>query len=119
MKHLIINGDPWCDTDDFYDNIDDPREATCSNCLKIAAAYGAAAAMRYAAVEAGATRDPELVRERDAALEQVNRINRAIARQGGFYCFGCQRILARSELKIVANDVAWCTECAPHGRVTS
>lgn len=119
MKHLVIYGEPWCDRASGTDFTDDPRDSTCPDCLKIAAAYGAAAAMRYAAVEAGATRDPELVRERDAALDQVNRINRAITRQGGFYCNECGRIRALNERGIVVNDVVWCTDCSPHGRVTS
>jgi hypothetical protein len=113
MKCLELGAGPWCGDDTARDTTDNPRDATCSECLKIAAEYGAAAAMRYAAVEAGVTHDPELERERDAALETVNRINRAITRQGGFFCTSCQIIRPLQDRAVVANDVMWCRTCLP------
>ncbi len=107
------DGGSWCDSDEIRDVTDDPRDATCSNCLNRASSYGAAAAMRYAAVEAGVTHDPELVRERDEALRALNAINQAVTRQGGFFCTLCERIRPRGEVALVVNDVVWCNACAP------
>lgn len=112
MSHLIINADTWCGGDG--DNTDDPRDATCAECLRIAAAYGAAAAMRYAAVEAGATRDPELVRERDEAIRRVDAINNALEEQRAFFCTGCLRLFKTTDRALNVNSVSWCYSCAPH-----
>lgn len=51
MRHLVVDVIQWCD-EDGGDSTEDPRDATCPECLRRAASYGAAAAMRYAAVEA-------------------------------------------------------------------
>lgn len=120
MKHLAVGDTVWCDDEDGVHETDDPRDATCTDCLRRAAAYGAAAAMRYAAVEAGATRDPELVRERDEAIRRVNAINNALEFQGrAFFCAGCERIFKVDERKLNVNAVSWCGECAPGRRVMS
>lgn len=112
MSHLFINGTNWCDDEDG-DNTDDPRDATCAACLRGAAAYGAAAAMRYAAVEAGATQDPELVRERDNAMHRLNAVNNALERQGAFFCNDCMKVYKKDDRSICVNDVSWCRHCAP------
>lgn len=112
IRHLIVHADHWCGLDG--DNTDDPRDATCTECLRIAAAYGAAAAMRYAAVEAGATRDPELVRERDEAIRRVDAINDALEVQRAFFCTGCLRLFRVERRGLNVNSTSWCDECAPH-----
>lgn len=116
MKHLEMGGVVWCD-DDVSETTDDPRDSTCIDCLRRAAAYGAAAAMRYAAVEAGATQDPELVRERDEALRRLNAIGDALELQGAFFCHDCLKLKRVDERKISAGAVAWCRDCAPQRRV--
>jgi hypothetical protein len=113
VKHLDVNGDVWCDAINYADETDDPRDATCTACLKIAAAYGAAAAMRYAAVEAGATQDPELVRERDEAIRRVDAVNNALERQGAFFCNDCMKLCRVSDRALNAGGVSWCRHCAP------
>lgn len=119
MKHLETGGMLWCGTEEYFDITDDPRDANCPACLKTAASYGAAAAMRYAAVEAGATRDPELVRERDEAIQRLSDINQAITKQGGFFCTDCRRIRALSDRGLAAGGLVWCVDCAPHNHVPS
>ena len=121
MIHLVFGGVLWCDADgdEEITITEDPRDPTCLECLKRASSYGAATAMRYAAVEAGATRDPELIKERDEAMRQLNEIQRAVNRQGGFFCNACGRIRALSDRALATNDVAWCLACAPHGKVPS
>lgn len=115
-QHLDFGGVIWCDdAQDSEGTTDDPRDATCSDCLKRAASYGAAAAMRYAAVEAGATQDPELVRERDEALTRVKHINRALEQKDAFFCNDCLRLHHVSERGLSAGGVSWCADCAPHG----
>jgi hypothetical protein len=113
--HLDYLGGAWCDEEELNDTTDDPRDATCSECLKRAAAYGAAAAMRYAAVEAGATRDPELARERDEAIRRVNAINDALEGQQAFFCVGCLTLCRIGNRALNVNATSWCADCAPHG----
>lgn len=116
MKHLEIGGDTvWCEpeTNDYIDVTSDPRDSTCASCLKIAAAYGAAAAMRYAAVEAGATQDPDLVRERDEAIRRVNAVNDALEAQGAFFCNDCLKLCRVENRGLCVNSTSWCTRCAP------
>ena len=115
MIHLDMMDGVWCDEEEIHDTCDDPRDATCVDCLKRAAAYGAAAAMRYAAVEAGATRDPELVRERDEAIRRVNAINDALEGQQAFFCVGCLKLHRIATRALNVNATSWCAACAPHG----
>jgi hypothetical protein len=110
---LLYSHGTWCDDDSSEDCTDDPRDATCSDCLKRAAAYGAAAAMRYAAVEAGATQDPELVRERDEAIRRVDAINNALEKQHAFFCNDCMQLCRVSDRALNAGGVSWCADCAP------
>lgn len=115
-----MNGIVWCDEPGEDDDVtDDPRDATCADCLKRAAAYGVAAAMRYAAVEAGATRDPELVRERDEAIRRVSAIGAALEGHSAFFCHGCESLFRLDERKLHAGGLAWCVRCAPGARVLS
>lgn len=115
--HLAMSGAVWCDEPDGdEDATEDPRDATCEDCLKRAAAYGAAAAMRYAAVEAGGARDPELVRERDTAMRQLNAMQDALELQHVFFCTGCMKIYRSSDRALNVNKMSWCDKCAPHRR---
>ena len=111
--HLLYSRGTWCD-DDSEDVTDDPRDATCSDCLKRAASYGAAAAMRYAAVEAGVTQDPEVARERDEAIRRVAAINDALEKQGAFFCNDCMRVGSVTDRALTAGRASWCGNCAPH-----
>lgn len=114
--HLEFGGAVWCDDPPDHESVtEDPRDATCVDCLKRAASYGAAAAMRYAAVEAGATQDPELVRERDEAIKRVDVINNALESQGAFFCTDCMRLLSVKQRGLTAGGASWCGACAPHG----
>ena len=115
-QHLEFGGAIWCDdAPDHETTTEDPRDATCSDCLKRAAGYGAAAAMRYAAVEAGATQDPELARERDEAIRRVLAIGDALEKREAFFCNDCMKLQHVSSRSLVAGGTSWCNECAPHG----
>ncbi len=109
--HLIFGAEVWCD--EGAECTDDPRDATCVECLKRAASYGAAAAMRYAAVEAGAKRDPELVQERDEAIRRVDAINDALEGQGAFFCTDCMKLFRVDRRGLNAGKLSWCVHCAP------
>lgn len=116
MTHLVFGGVIWCpvDGDEQIEATDDPRDAGCSECLRAAAAYGAAAAMRCAAVEAGGTRDPELVRERDDALRRLNAINDALEGQRAFFCNDCLKLFSVGDRALSAGQMSWCKQCTPH-----
>lgn len=119
MRHLNVCDVVWCkagSVEDVIDSTENPRDATCSDCLRNAAEYGAAAAMRYAAVEAGVTRDPELQRERDEAIKRVDAINNALEGQRCFFCVGCLKLFKTVERALNINATSWCTGCAPHRR---
>lgn len=106
----------WCEADpENARTTDDPRDATCPDCLRRAASYGAAAAMRYAAVEAGVTQDPELERERDEAMRRLNAVNDALEKQSAFFCSDCMRLRNTKDRAVCANGVSWCKACAPGG----
>ncbi len=112
MIHVASPGSTaWCDDSEDEEVTDDPRDATCAACLRVAAAYGAAAAMRYAAVEAGATRDPELVRERDEAIRRLNKISDALEDEGVFCCQGCERMYNTHERTLHVPPSSWCGGC--------
>ncbi len=117
MKCLLFSDSSWCDSDEIRDLTDDPRDATCADCLNKAAAYGAAAAMRFAAVEAGATRDPELVRERDEAMRKLNTICKDLESRSAFFCTGCEKLKHIGARALQANDLSWCDACADRMRV--
>lgn len=116
MRHLEHLAGVWCEVDEIVDSTDDPRDATCAQCLRRAAAYGAAAAMRGAAVEAGVTQDPELVRERDEAIRKLGRMSAQLERQGAFFCTGCEVIKAERDCALQVENVSWCRACAPGTR---
>lgn len=112
--HLEFGGAIWCDdAQDYESSTEDPRDATCSECLKRAASFGAAAAMRYAAVEAGATQDPDLVRERDEALRRINLINKSLLGQGAFFCVDCVTLNRLADRGLCVGNQSWCKSCAP------
>ena len=115
-QHLEFGGAIWCDdAPDHETTTEDPRDATCSDCLKRAAGYGAAAAMRYAAVQAGATQDPELVRERDEAIRRLNAVGDALEKQHVFFCNDCLKLRGTDKRTLTAGSMSWCSDCAPHG----
>lgn len=114
--HLEFGGQIWCDEhQDHESTTEDPRDATCSDCLKRASSYGAATAMRYAAVEAGATQDPDLVCERDEAIRRLRVLSEQLERQSVFFCTGCTRLRGATDRTLIAGGLSWCSECAPHG----
>ncbi len=113
ILHLGYGDDVWCGDDEIRDVTQDPRDATCSDCLRRAASYGAAAAMRQAAVEAGVP-DPELVRERDEAIRRVDAINNALEGQRAFFCVGCLKLHKVTDRALNINTTSWCARCAPH-----
>lgn len=117
VRHLNLGDVVWCKTgaDEMHiESTENPRDATCSDCLRNAAEYGAAAAMRCAAVEAGVTHDPELQRERDEAIRRVDAINNALERQFCFFCTGCLKLFEVSRRALNINATSWCSSCAPH-----
>lgn len=128
MRCLHHNGGLWCDLERvgvqspparreaLASATNSPHEATCSVCLKVAAEYGAAAAMRYAAVEAGVTQDPELSRERDEAMRKLDTFIEAVRRQHAFFCTACEKLFPDSALAMEIGSVAWCGDCAAKPR---
>lgn len=114
--HLEFGGQLWCDdAQDHEGTTEDPRDATCSDCLKRASSYGAATAMRYAAVEAGVTQDPELVRERDEAIRRLEAIGDALEGREAFFCTDCLKLHHVSNRGLDTGKLSWCKGCAPHG----
>jgi hypothetical protein len=119
VKHLVLNvederaSEYWCDVEPSSrtEDTDDPRDATCPECLRAAAAYGAAAAMRWAAVEAGATRDPELEKERDHAIAELNKLQEELKKRGAFFCTGCSCLLRVEAIGLSIGTGAWCNAC--------
>lgn len=128
MKCLHHNGGLWCDLERvgvqtpvarkeaLATATDSPRDATCITCLKVAGEYGAAAAMRYAAVEAGVTHDPELARERDEAIRKLDTFTEAVRKQHAFFCTSCEKLFPDAALAIEAGGVSWCENCAQAAR---
>lgn len=115
-SHLECGGQLWCDDAQDHETItEDPRDATCIECLRRAAAYGAAAAMRYAAVEAGATQDPELARERDEAIRRLNATNKLLDQRGAFVCYDCGGMFRADQRTVQAGFTSWCATCVPPG----
>lgn len=121
MRHLFVGDDTWCDdAAGEVEATDDPRDATCGACLQKAAAYGAAAAMRFAAVEAGASRDPELVRERDEAIRRLSAVTDALESQSrAFFCTGCLQLFPTTKRSLAVDRLSWCSTCAPPNKVTT
>lgn len=116
LVHLHMAEIIWCENvseDDITDCTDDPRDATCVDCLRKASAYGAAAAMRCAAVEAGGGSDPELEKERDEALRHLNAITDALESQRAFFCNDCLKLKRVDERAMTAGKLSWCDRCAP------
>jgi len=107
--HLIYNVapqgeslqiEPWCDKRPSKGEhaTRDPLAADCPECLRRAASMGAAAAMRCAAVEAGASKDEELVQERDKAIEELTAIKNRLIESGLFECTECRAILPKEKI---------------------
>lgn len=130
MRHLISNIDGegysdeyWCgadahSTENAQHETADPRDSTCAECLRNAAEYGAAAAMRCAAVEAGAERDPELEKERDHAIAELNKLQEILGQNGLFACAGCSRLWHVDAAGFCVGASAWCHECSgARGRI--
>lgn len=121
MKHLYRGWDgedprAWCNAVD--DSTDDPLEATCTDCLREAATYGAKAAMRCAAVEAGAERDPEIEKERDEAIVALDTLRKILGDNELFPCAGCSKLFHVQNMGFHVGLMAWCNECsASRGRI--
>lgn len=113
--HLTHGVYSWCQNVGKDGSTEDPRRATCSECLRKAAEYGAAAAMRCAAVEAGGARDPELEAERDEALRRLNTLGAELEKRGAFFCNGCDELCATRDRAVQAGFAGWCKECVPPG----
>ena len=110
MRHLTRSGTVvWCE-DPTGELTDDPRDSDCSECLREAAEYGAAAAMRCAAVESMASSDPELRQERDHALAQVAKIQKALNDVGWFWCAGCDNIIRTEDAGMLV-PIRMCRGC--------
>ncbi len=117
VKHLLVGDDVWCESEDD-DGTRDPLAATCTACLREAASYGAAAAMRCAAVEAGAERDPEIEKERDEAIAALDRLRSILGDSELFPCAGCNRLFHVQAMGFHAGLMAWCSDCsASRGRI--
>lgn len=118
MKHLVhTDCATWCDVPEYGDT-DDPLEATCTECLRAAATYGAKAAMRCAAVEAGAERDPEIAQERDEAIAALDKLRKILGDNELFPCAGCSRLFHVQHMAFHVGLTAWCEECSvSRGRI--
>lgn len=119
MSHLAFGDCVWCDGEeeaDIDDAVNDPRKATCVECLQRAASYGAAAAMRCAAVEAAKqSTNNDITRERDEAMRRLNAMQAALERQAtAFFCHSCLRLYKMSECVLTAGGLSWCAKCAPN-----
>lgn len=128
MKHLSRNVEDslvrtWCKLDlgqrASEATPDDPRVADCVECLRMAASYGAAAAMRCAAVEAAEFHvDEETAAERDAAVAALTRFHMALASSGFFVCTECQMMQDLQFTGFEVGPLRWCKRCAAaRGRV--
>jgi hypothetical protein len=115
MKHLFDTYEGpfsvWCD-EEGGEGTHDPRDSDCPSCLREAAEYGAAAAMRCAAVEALGSSDDELRAERDHALAQLTKVERSLHAIGFFFCHGCDRITNAKDAGMLV-PVRLCTTCVP------
>lgn len=111
MRHLAFGDDPWCDADLIDHLVNDPRDCDCAPCLRKAAGYGALAAMRGAAVEAGAHRDPELVQERDEAVQRLDNLRAELAKRDLFPCHGCNAVMPTHCAVTTIGNTRWCFRC--------
>lgn len=113
MKHLLCGDQLFCDCEgDNGDLItEDPRDATCVDCLRRAASYGAAAAMRYAAVEETQFRDPELQQERDFAVAKLNEFRKALADVDMYVCEECCEPDGLPHAVLHVGTQHWCRDC--------
>lgn len=68
--------------------------------------------MRCAAVEAGATQDPELAKERDEAIRKLARMSDLLEGQGVFFCTSCEKLYRCADRKLNAGGLSWCDDCA-------
>lgn len=113
MSHLRdsrVSARAWCGGDG--DRTEDPDVASCCECLREAASYGARCAMRCAAVEALSSTDEELAQERDHALAQVAKIQKTLNDVGWFWCTGCDNIIRTEDAGMLV-PVRLCRGCAP------
>ena len=122
MRHLVKNECDytalWCRATRADEHTSDPLEATCAACLREAATYGAKAAMRCAAVEAGAERDPEIERERDEAIAALDKMRKILGDNELFPCQSCSKLFHVQNMGFHVGLMAWCHECsASRGRI--
>jgi len=108
----------WCKRVTWDEIVRDPRDSNCVDCLREAAAYGAAAAMRCAAVEAGGSSDEELVAERDHAVAELDKLRGILGQHQLFACAGCSRLFNIDLVAFHVGLMAWCPDCAAaRGRI--
>ncbi len=117
MIHLVSNTDDgdvcvWCEASGEGKVTEDPYDADCADCLREAATYGAKAAMRCAAVEAGAERDPEIAKERDEAIAALDKLCGVLGENELFVCAGCQKMYHVQGMGFHAGLMAWCSDCS-------
>lgn len=120
MKHLSRDRlqATWCGRITPDEDAVDPHDADCAACLREAATYGAKAAMRCAAVEAGASSDPEIAAERDAAIAELDKLRGIIGQHGLFACAGCSRLFSTDLVGFHVGLTAWCGDCSTmRGRI--
>ena len=94
----------WCGGSGGVD--DDPRVASCHACLTNAATYGAAAAMRAAAIEFA--NNTEAVKERDTIMAEIAAMREALAENDLFHCRRCQTVMHKG---FKGRTEAWCKAC--------
>lgn len=113
---MWTDGATWCDQ--RGEDTDDVHAATCTACLREAASYGAAAAMRCAAVEAGGSTDEELIAERDNAIAELDKLRGILGQHQLFACAGCSRLFNIDLVAFHVGLMAWCPDCsAARGRI--
>ena len=118
MKHLAFGEcdeegyvKHWCGLQFLIDDsATDPRDADCTSCLREAAEYGAAAAMRCAAVESIGAGDDELRQDRDHALRQLSKLERAMYSVGFFLCPSCDLITKTEDAGMLV-PIRLCRAC--------
>jgi hypothetical protein len=117
MKHLILNEDDgdidiWCDEPRFKKTecVANIEECECVECLRQMGSVGAAAAMRCVALEQGSDAR-ETSQERDHAIAQLRKYQKALAARNLFICDNCIRLQPLSEAAIQVGTISWCKGC--------
>jgi hypothetical protein len=104
--------DIWCDSDDYHASkcVREVDECDCVACLRMLGSVGAHAAMRCVALEQGSDAR-ETAAERDKAIEELKKTQKALAHRNLFVCGGCYLLKPDSEAALVVGTMAWCAVC--------